>query len=69
MTLFVNTWTILLCHMNPINITMETYVQVMQNMLKVNNYLWIDIRVLEWTYKKKHLLWNLYANITMVVKN
>jgi len=47
MTLFVNTWTILLCHMNPINITMETYMQVMQNMLKVNNYLWIDIRVLE----------------------
>jgi hypothetical protein len=47
MTLFVNTWTILLCHMNPINITMETYMQVMQNMLKVNNYLWTDIRVLE----------------------
>jgi hypothetical protein len=32
--------------MNPINITMETYMQVMQKMLKINNYLWSYIRVL-----------------------
>jgi hypothetical protein len=30
MTLFVDTYTILLCHMNPINITMETYMRVLQ---------------------------------------
>jgi hypothetical protein len=38
MTLFVDIYTRLLCHMSPINITMETYMQVMQKMLKINNY-------------------------------
>jgi len=32
--------------MNPINITMETYMQVLQNMIKINNYLQIYMRVL-----------------------
>jgi hypothetical protein len=32
--------------MNPINITMETYMQVMQKMFKINNYLWTYMRVL-----------------------
>jgi hypothetical protein len=40
MTLFVDTWTIFLCHMSPINITMKTYMQILQKMLKINNYLW-----------------------------
>jgi hypothetical protein len=40
MTLFVDTYTRLLCHMSPINITMEAYMQVMQKILKINNYLW-----------------------------
>jgi len=38
MTLFVDTYTRLLCHMSPINIIMETYMQVLQKMLKFNNY-------------------------------
>ncbi len=46
MTLFVDTSTRLLCHMNPMNITMETYMQVMQKMLKINNYLWTYMHVL-----------------------
>ncbi len=29
--------------MNPINITMETYMQVSQKMLKINNYLWTQM--------------------------
>jgi hypothetical protein len=32
--------------MNFINIIMETYVQVWQKMLKINNYLWTYMRVL-----------------------
>jgi hypothetical protein len=34
--------------MNFINITMETYMQVLQKMLKINNYLWTYMRVLQW---------------------
>jgi len=34
--------------MNLINITMETYMQVMQKILKINNYLWTYMRVLQW---------------------
>jgi hypothetical protein len=34
--------------MNPINITMETYMQVLQKMLNNNNYLWTYMRVLQW---------------------
>jgi hypothetical protein len=30
MTLFVDTWTILLCHMTLINIAMDTYMWVLQ---------------------------------------
>jgi hypothetical protein len=41
MTLFVDIYIILLCHMSPINITMETYMQVLQKTFKINNYLWI----------------------------
>jgi len=32
--------------MSPINIKMETYMQVLQKMLKINNYLWIYMWVL-----------------------
>ncbi len=32
--------------MSPINIIMETYMQVLQKMLKINNYLWTYMRVL-----------------------
>jgi hypothetical protein len=32
--------------MNPINITMETYIQLLQKMLKISNYLWTYMRVL-----------------------
>jgi hypothetical protein len=32
--------------MNPINIIMEAYMQVLQKMLKTNNYLWTYVRVL-----------------------
>jgi hypothetical protein len=32
--------------MNPINIIMETYMQVWQKILKINNYLWTYVRVL-----------------------
>jgi len=46
MALFVDIYTRLLCHMNPINITMETYMQVLQKMLKINNYLWTYMWVL-----------------------
>ncbi len=38
MTLFVDIYIRLLCHMSPINITMETYMQVLQKMLKISNY-------------------------------
>ncbi len=48
MTLFVDIYIRLLCHMSPINITMETYMQVLQNILKINNYLWTYIWVLQW---------------------
>ncbi len=46
MKLFFDIYIILLCHMNPINITMETYMQVMQKMLKKTNnyyetYMWV----------------------------
>jgi hypothetical protein len=40
MALFIDTEIRLLCHMSLINITMETYMQVLQKMLKINNYLW-----------------------------
>jgi len=43
MTLFVDISTRLLCHMNPINIIMETYMQVMQKMFKINNYLFFTL--------------------------
>jgi hypothetical protein len=46
MTLFVDTQIKLFCHMSPINITMETYMQVWQKMLKINNYLWTYMWVL-----------------------
>jgi hypothetical protein len=32
--------------MSPINIIMETYMQVLQKMLKINNYLWTYMQVL-----------------------
>jgi len=48
MTLFVGTQTRLLSHMSPINITMETYIQVLQNILKINNYYKTYKRVLQW---------------------
>jgi hypothetical protein len=32
--------------MNPINITMETFMRVLQKILKINNYLWTYMRVL-----------------------
>jgi hypothetical protein len=38
--------------MNPRNITMKTYMQVWQKMLKINNYLWTYMRVLLWMLKK-----------------
>jgi len=44
MTLFVDIYTRLLCHMSPINITM----QVLQKMLKISNYLWTYMQVLQW---------------------
>jgi len=46
MTLFVDIETKLFCHMNPISITMETYMQILQKMLKINNYLWTYMRIL-----------------------
>jgi hypothetical protein len=48
MTLFVGIQTRLLCHMSPINITMETYMQVLQNILKINNYYKTYKHVLQW---------------------
>jgi len=48
MTLFVYTYTRLFCDMNPINITMEIYMQILQKTLKINNYLWTYMRVLQW---------------------
>jgi len=39
--------------MSPINITMETYMQVWQKMLKINNYLqdlYVGIAYLKWPY-------------------
>jgi hypothetical protein len=45
MTLFVDIYIKLLCHTSPINITMETYMQVLQKMLKSNNYLCTYMRV------------------------
>jgi hypothetical protein len=35
MKLFVDTWIRLLCHMNPLNSTTKTYMQVLQKMLKL----------------------------------
>jgi len=37
--------------MSPINITMETYIQVLQNMLKINNYYKTYMQVLQWMKK------------------
>jgi len=51
MTLFFNIQIKLFCHMSPINITMETYMQVCEKMLKTNNYLWTNMRVLKWMLK------------------
>jgi hypothetical protein len=48
MTLFVDIYIILLCHTNPINIIMKTYMQVMQKMLKINNYYETYMQVLQW---------------------
>ncbi len=48
MTLFIDIEVKLLCHMNLINITMETYMQILQKMFKINDYLWTYMRVLEW---------------------
>jgi hypothetical protein len=39
MTLFVDTYIRLLCHMNLVHIAMETYMRALQKMLKINNYL------------------------------
>ncbi len=52
MTLFIDTQTKLLCHMSPINITMESYMQILQKMFKINNYLWTYMQVLQWMLKK-----------------
>jgi len=46
MTLFVDTWTRSLCHMNLINNAMETYMWVLQWMLKKSTiiykiYMWV----------------------------
>ncbi len=38
--------------MSPINITMETYMQVLKKMLKFNNYLWTYMWVLYWMLQK-----------------
>ncbi len=32
--------------MNPINITMQIYMQILQKMFKINNYLWTYMWVL-----------------------
>ncbi len=50
--------------MSPINITMETYMQVWQKMLKINNYLWTYMRILQWMYKTNNYLQELYVGIT-----
>jgi hypothetical protein len=34
--------------MSPINIIMETYMQVLQKMLKISNHLWTYMRVAQW---------------------
>jgi hypothetical protein len=46
MTLFVDIYTRLLCGMSPINITMETYMQILQKMFKSSHYLWTYMWVL-----------------------
>jgi hypothetical protein len=38
--------------MNPVNITMETYMRILQKMLKINNYLWTYMQVLQRMFKK-----------------
>jgi len=48
MTLFVNIYIRLLCHMSPINITMETCTQILQKMFKISNYYDTYMWVLQW---------------------
>ncbi len=49
--------------------TMETYMQILQKMLKINNYLCTHMQVLQWMQKNQPLLQDLYVGITMDVKN
>jgi hypothetical protein len=47
MTLFVDTYTRLLCHMSPLNIALETYMRMLLKMPKIIKYLWIYMWVLQ----------------------
>jgi len=47
MTLFVDTYTRLLCHMNLPNIALETYMWVLLKMPKIIKYLWTHMQVLQ----------------------
>jgi hypothetical protein len=49
MTLFVDNYSRLLCHMNPINIAMEAYMQVLQWMFKKSTIIYKTyMRILQW---------------------
>jgi hypothetical protein len=56
MTLFVDIYITLLCHMSPVNITIETYMRVLQKMFKIGNYLWTCMWVLQWMFKKSTII-------------
>ncbi len=49
--------------MSPINITMETYMQVLQKKLKINNYLWTHMWVLQWMQKKTNNYYETYMQV------
>jgi len=48
MTLFIDIEVKLLCHLSLLNIIMETYMQVLQKIFKINDYSWTYMRVLQW---------------------
>ncbi len=47
MTLFVDTYIKLLCHMSPLNIALETYMRVLLKMPKIINYLRTYMQILQ----------------------
>jgi hypothetical protein len=63
MTLFVDTLIRLLCHMNLVNIAMETYMWVLQKMFKINNYLPTYMQVLQWMLRKSTIIYKTYMQV------